>query len=291
MSLNGALSFALLPSLADRHPRAAIQYIGAPSSGTTPTISFDPLDGSEVDIDDEPTVSIDGAILGSVVIWAEFPGIAPRLIFAAGGFLALFGSSDVVSDGNDHVFTIIAGGGWPQAPTIKATAVGTGGALASDAAAYTLPAVPVPASLPEIPSSDPASLTDLRMAILVSLFSNAKAPPSVEIPSGLRDRQGWFADQFAENAGDAVGSLLWLLDRSDAPANVLARSRAYAEQCLGWMISDGLARAVEVDAFLGDKTSGLDVGIVRPNGDRVSFRFADLWDAELLEKSALFVIT
>lgn len=91
-------------------------------------------------------------------------------------------------------------------------------------------------------------LTDsLQSAVLISLFSDARAPDDVELPAG-EDRRGWWGDNYADIEGDADGSLLWLLRREKQTPQVLQRARTYARQALTWMLDDGVARQVDIEA-------------------------------------------
>lgn len=85
---------------------------------------------------------------------------------------------------------------------------------------------------------------DLQGAILISLFTDRRAPNSQAIDGS--DRRGWWGDTFPDVSDDQLGSLLWLLARELQTPEVLERARGYASEALQWLIDDRLARRVDV---------------------------------------------
>lgn len=88
--------------------------------------------------------------------------------------------------------------------------------------------------------------------VLVSLFSDARAPEGEELPDFSGDPRGWWA----EEVGDEHGSLLWLLERERLVPETAALAQTYAQRALAWMIAEGIASEVDVLAT-----------IERPEGD------------------------
>jgi len=92
----------------------------------------------------------------------------------------------------------------------------------------------------------------LQTAVLVSLFTDRLADDTDELPAGETSRRGWWADETLGRAPDGtqdrIGSKLWLLRREKALPDVVARARAYAAEALDWLIADGMAQRVEVEA-------------------------------------------
>lgn len=97
----------------------------------------------------------------------------------------------------------------------------------------------------------------LRTAILISLFSDARAPDGAELPEGGDDRRGWWGDDYpaaalAGSAGIAsdgrIGSTLWLLRRSKITAQAIEQARLAAYDALTWLLRDGIASAIAVEA-------------------------------------------
>lgn len=132
----------------------------------------------------------------------------------------------------------------------------------------------------------------MRTAILISLFTDARAPDDAALPEAGQDRRGWWGDVLAPDAGpDAgsaadpqrIGSLLWLLARSKVTPQVLVEARDHAEAALAWLVRDGVARSVRVIATAArtgavPDTLMLAVEIDRPDGPGRQ-RWDFTWDA------------
>jgi phage gp46-like protein len=117
----------------------------------------------------------------------------------------------------------------------------------------------------------------LDTAVILSLFTDARAKEGDDVPDPT-DLRGWWGDAFAAKTGDRFGSRLWLLGRRKQLPATLSEARGYAEEALAWMVKDGIASRVEVDAFIPrDEMLGLAIAIYKPNGDPVRFRFETLW--------------
>ncbi len=118
----------------------------------------------------------------------------------------------------------------------------------------------------------------LETAVVLSLFLDREAHADDALPDGSADRRGWWADAYAGQAGDRIGSRLWLLSREKQLPSVLARAKEYAEEALAWLVEDGVARSVEVTAeWTKPGMLGLLVRIKRPDGARLNYRFDSLW--------------
>jgi len=121
--------------------------------------------------------------------------------------------------------------------------------------------------------ADLASESGMRAAVIVSLFSDRRAERDDVLPGAPHDtdRRGWWADAWPEVSGDRIGSRLWLLSREKQTADVLQRARGYAEEALAWLVEDGAALAVEVDAeWVRAGLLGLRAGIRLADGSRWS---------------------
>jgi phage gp46-like protein len=92
----------------------------------------------------------------------------------------------------------------------------------------------------------------LQTAILISLFTNARAGVDVALPLGQDNRQGWVGSGFTRAAngsmGDDWGSLLWTIYVSKSTTQILERARFYAQEALAWLVRDGIAERVVVEA-------------------------------------------
>jgi phage gp46-like protein len=134
---------------------------------------------------------------------------------------------------------------------------------------------------------DGALATDdgLQTAILISLFTDARALADDILPEPNADRRGWWGDLLSVS-GDQTGSRLWLLAREKQLSPVLARAEGYAREALGWMIEDQIAAGISVAArFPSAGWLGLEVLIDRPNGPARQ-RYDLAWSATELKVSA-----
>lgn len=111
----------------------------------------------------------------------------------------------------------------------------------------------------------------LRTAVLVSLFTDRRA---ADDEGGAQDRRGYWADTEA----DRWGSFLWRLPREKVTAETLNQAREYGFQALEWLIEDGIAEEVVVEAErVADGSVGLRVEIVRGAAQL----WPQLWSAEI----------
>lgn len=132
----------------------------------------------------------------------------------------------------------------------------------------------------------------MRTAILISLFSDARAPDDAELPEQGGDRRGWWGDAYAVgamlDAGTArdpnrIGSLLWLLSRAKATGTNLQLARQYCAAALAWLVRDGVAASIEVEVEAQHGVTprsrlAIAVFVTRPHGpDRQRFDFT--WEA------------
>lgn len=88
----------------------------------------------------------------------------------------------------------------------------------------------------------------LLTAVIISLFTNRLADTGDELPAGEADRQGWWADATLPGGKDRIGSKLWLLRREKQLPSVVARAREYALEALAWIVAEGRASTLEVQA-------------------------------------------
>ena len=120
----------------------------------------------------------------------------------------------------------------------------------------------------------------LETAVILSLFSDARAKDDDALPLGQTDRRGWWADAYPAADDDRFGSRLWLLRAAKQLQQSLNTSKQYAEEALAWLIADGVARSVDVETFIPrDEVMGMLVRIHRPDGTQVPIRFELLWSA------------
>ena len=125
---------------------------------------------------------------------------------------------------------------------------------------------------------DLATDDGLKTAVIISLFTDARALDDDTLPDGAADPRGWWGDGFADVDGDRIGSRLWLLRRAKRTADTLPRAVEYAEEALAWLVDDAVASSVAVTAeWLGDSGLALTVEIIRPSG--LSAQFLFVWEA------------
>lgn len=126
--------------------------------------------------------------------------------------------------------------------------------------------------------ADLATDDGLFTACIVSLFTDARARDDDPLPAG-EDRKGWWGDALPQVAGDRIGSRLWLLRREKLLASVVARAKDYALEALQWLVADGIAEKVEVEAEAQrPQTLAIAVFITRPGGPGRK-RFDFTWEA------------
>lgn len=116
---------------------------------------------------------------------------------------------------------------------------------------------------------------ELAQAVLISLFSWRRSRDDDGISAPFR--QGWWGDTFTD--GDQIGSRLWLLRREKLTADVVARAVELAQEALQWLIDDGIAQDVDVNAEIaGVDRLNLSVEVIKPgDAQRLQARFLDVW--------------
>lgn len=125
-------------------------------------------------------------------------------------------------------------------------------------------------------STDPG----LETAVVISLFTDRRAENDDTLPDWSGDQRGWWADAYSEYENDRIGSRLWLLAREKTMSSVLERAKEYAREALAWMIEDGLAAEILVEAERGrGDILGLSIDIIKPSGELVNFIYQDIWES------------
>lgn len=117
----------------------------------------------------------------------------------------------------------------------------------------------------------------LETAVVLSLFTDrvaAEGDTTVE-PTA---RRGWWGDAYPEVLGDQIGSRLWQLAREKQLPQVLARAELYAREALQWLIDDGVASSVAVQAEqVSQGVLGLAITVTRSAQPVIRFRFESFW--------------
>lgn len=122
----------------------------------------------------------------------------------------------------------------------------------------------------------------LETAVIISLFTDRLAEDGEAGVAGTA-RRGWWADAYADDAGDRIGSRLWLLAREKRTPAVLGRAELYAREALQWLVTDGIANTVTVAAEAvgqAGETLGLAITITRSSKPVVQFRFESFWKGQ-----------
>lgn len=122
-----------------------------------------------------------------------------------------------------------------------------------------------------------ADQDDLARAVINSIFTWARADVDDDLPG--KSREGWWGDTFPDSLGDAFGSKLWLLQRAKLTDETISKAKDYVEESLKWMLSDGVAGSVAVEAERGD-FDRLDILVVvtKPDASQMTMRFQDVWE-------------
>ena len=135
--------------------------------------------------------------------------------------------------------------------------------------------------------ADPAVDDGLETAVVLSLFTDARALDGDPLPDPAMGRRGWWGDAYppadaagAPATGDRHGSRLWTLWREKQTEETRRRAETYAAEALAWMVADGIAARVDVAAsWAGPGILALAVTITRPGSAPLSYRWAAAWAA------------
>lgn len=84
----------------------------------------------------------------------------------------------------------------------------------------------------------------LETAVMMSLFTDARALPGDKLLPGETDRRGWWGDLVD---AQPIGSRLWLLRRAKRLPETLKLARDYVSEALRWLVTDQIAAKVEVE--------------------------------------------
>lgn len=126
----------------------------------------------------------------------------------------------------------------------------------------------------------------LSTALMISLFTDARARGDDPIPAGA-DRRGWWGDAYNSDPDDRIGSRLWTLAREKLTAATALRARDIAREALDWLVTDQVVSTLDVDVMLyppdAARPSGamlISVTLARPDGPARE-RFDFVWDATI----------
>lgn len=121
-----------------------------------------------------------------------------------------------------------------------------------------------------------ASDGDLRTAVILSLFTDRRALEEDVLPDASASRRGWWGDALATVG--PMGSRLWLLEREKQTQGAVNRARDYAQEALSWMVEQGVARRVVVQAeTVRAGVLGLSIVIERNQAQPARYRWEMPW--------------
>lgn len=119
----------------------------------------------------------------------------------------------------------------------------------------------------------------LETAVLLSLCLDRRAEDDDGVALD-EDPRGWWGDSYADVSGDQIGSRLWLLRREKQLPSVASRVQDYASEALAWLVDDGVASSVDVQAsWTAPGQLTLAVQINRPNQPPFIRQYQNVWSA------------
>ena len=122
----------------------------------------------------------------------------------------------------------------------------------------------------------------LENAALITAFSNVRVEIR-DLPPGITDQEGWWADDIADIITDQIGSRLWtVLRRGKILDSTIAELETIMIEAFNWMKEDGIAVSItaEAERIATDRVE-VTVEITRPDGDNIPFKF--VWDGQILK--------
>lgn len=118
---------------------------------------------------------------------------------------------------------------------------------------------------------------ELQTAVLISLFTDGVASPDdIMPPSQVNDPRGWWADTYTN---DPIGSKLWQAFWRQTTPGTVNWLNDTANKAVQWMLDDGVASSVTVNAqLLGPGRIGFSGTIIEPSGRPTPFSW--VWKQE-----------
>lgn len=125
----------------------------------------------------------------------------------------------------------------------------------------------------------------LMTAIVISLFTDARARPDDVLPQDGADPRGWWGDVGNDDPNDVTGSRLWLLVREKLLPATALKARDICREALAWLLAIGVVRALDVETAIlpvsaANPSGALAIGVSvsRPDGPARE-RYDFVWDA------------
>ena len=115
----------------------------------------------------------------------------------------------------------------------------------------------------------------LETAVMVSLFTDARALPGDKLLPGETDPRGWWGDLVDDLP---IGSRLWLLRRDKRLPETLKLARDYIAEALRWLVTDEIAAKVEVEtAWASQERIGATIRIFQGDSGTSVLRAEWAW--------------
>lgn len=120
----------------------------------------------------------------------------------------------------------------------------------------------------------------LETAVIISLFTDRRVTDE-QLPELEEGKRGWWGDLLSDIDGDQIGSRLWTLERRKRTSETLRLFEDYAREALNWLVEDGIAESVTVEAEYNNGRLEALISITRPAG---TTRFRLLWDEQEMRR-------
>ena len=130
----------------------------------------------------------------------------------------------------------------------------------------------------QIKDGDLRPETGLETAILLSLFSDRRATVE-QLPDLEESKRGWWADDVSDPIEDKWGSLLWIVERAKITNDLTARIEDFVRESLDWMIIDGVAERINVNA-VRNGLDRIDISIEIFDFESENFQFSFAWQGQ-----------
>ena len=128
----------------------------------------------------------------------------------------------------------------------------------------------------EIQNGDLVGDGGLETAVVISLFTDKRVTEE-QLPAFQTDRKGWWGDMIPVTENDQIGSRLWTLSREKILNETLRKHEDFCREALEWMIEDGVASSISIDATYNEKFYlVLEINITRPEQTETLFNV--IWD-------------
>jgi phage gp46-like protein len=119
-------------------------------------------------------------------------------------------------------------------------------------------------------NGDFETVDGFETAILVSLFTDARAPKSL-VPNAER-RRGWAGSLSLDSF---EGSILWVYEQSRLTQDTMNAIESAAYEALYWMVRDKIAKNIQVS--VEKKSRGVEIFITITANNNTVHRYGVLW--------------